>query len=118
MIVQTQQPNNFTEDDADRLWEYLDESQKKLAEKDEFLLSLPKRKEIIAIGILIIEALKEADRTHLISSLYFDISDSKYPHQGVFRIPHYHLITEHWKECSQCQSLTQDLTELIEWMID
>lgn len=118
MIVQTQQPNNFTEDDADRLWEYLDESQKQLSKTDDFILTLPKRKEIIAIALLIIEALKEADRNHLIPSLYFDVKESTKPYQGVFRIPHYDLITEHFKECSQCQTLTQELTELVEWMID
>lgn len=111
-------PNKFTKEDADRLWEYLEEDQIELTETDKFICSLPKRKELKAIAVLVIESLKEAQLVHFIPALYFDTKDPKQPHQGVFRIAHYELLTEHFKECGQCQTLTQDLTELIEWMID
>lgn len=111
-------PNKFTRQDADALWEYLEEDQIELIQTDRFICSLPKRKELQAIAVLVIEALKEAELVHLVPALYFDAKNPKQPHQGVFRIPHYDLLTEHFKECGQCQTLTQDLTELIEWMID
>lgn len=111
------QPNKFTKEDAHRLWAYLEEDQIESIELNSFIQNLPRRKEVQAIAILLIEAMKEAHVEHLIPMLYFD---TKTPGsaQGVFRVPHYSLLTEHWKECGQCQTLTQDLTELVENMID
>lgn len=114
---QAQANNKFTREDADRLFAYLTEDQIETIELDFFIRSLPERKEIKAIAVLLMQALLDANQAHLISSLYFD---APYPQSGhgVFRIPHYDLLTEHWKECGQCQTLEQDLTELVECMID
>lgn len=111
-------PNKFTKEDAQSIWEYLKDDQIKLIQSDKFICDLPKHKELQAIAVLLTEALREAKLVHLIPTLYFDVKDTKQPHQGVFRVPHYDLLTEHFKECGQCQTLTQHLTELVEWMID
>lgn len=114
----TPQANNkFTREDADRLFAYLEEDQIELISSNKFIYELPQRKELKAIAVLLIEALREAGVGHLIPSLYFD-APSPHSAHGVFRIPHYDLLTEHWKECGQCQTLEQDLTELVECMID
>lgn len=109
--------NKFTREDADRLFAYLEEDQIETIELNDFISTLPQRKEIKAIAVLLIEALKEAGLDHLIPTLYFD-APSPHSAHGVFRIPHYNLLTEHWKQCGQCQTLEQDLTELVECMID
>ena len=111
-------PNKFSTDDADRLWQYLTDEQRHFTETDPFIRSLPNRKELKAIAVLLTESLKEADLVHMIPFLFLEVKDHSQPHQGIFRISHYHLLTEHWKECGQCQTLQQDLTELAENMID
>lgn len=111
-------PNKFSADDADRLWQYLTEEQKQVTEIDPFIKTLPNRKELKAIAVLLIEALRDAQLPRYIPLLFLEVKDPTQPCQGIFRIPHYHLLTEHWKECGQCQTLQQDLTELVENMID
>lgn len=114
----TAQPNNkFSRADADRLFAYLEEDQIETVELNDFIATLPQRKELKAIAVLLMEALKEAGVEHLIPNLYFDAPSTNSAH-GVFRIPHYDLLTEHWKECGQCQTLEQDLSELVYDMID
>lgn len=111
-------PNQFSANDADRLWDCLTEDQKFIIETDLFIQSLPVRKELKAIAVLVIEALKDAHLPHYVPLLVFDAPDSKQPHQGIFRIPRYTLLTEHWKQCPHCQTLQQDLTLLVQNMID
>lgn len=115
--MQIIQPNKFTKEQANRLWEYLEEDQIVSIQLSFFIQGLPRKKEIQAIAILLIEAMRESNVAHLIPALYFD-NKKLGSVQGVFRVPHYSLLTEHWKECGQCQTLTQDLTELVEDMIE
>lgn len=110
--------NFFKPNDTERLWAYLDSAQKDMAIYDSFVSALPNRKEIQALAILLIEALRYRGYQHLIPLMYFDVKDPKQPADGVFRVPNYDCLTEDFKEYPLAQTLTQDLTELAEWMID
>lgn len=110
--------NFFRPNDAERLWAYLDGVQKQLALRDPFISTLPENKEVRAIAVMLVEALVHAGKPHYVQLLYFDVKDSKAPTDGVFRIRDYEDLTEHFKEYPLAQTLSQDLTELIEWMID
>lgn len=110
--------NHFDSKASDRLWAYLDGVQKQLALRDPFISTLPESKEVRALAVMVVESLVHAGKPHYVQLLYFDVKDSKEPTNGVFKIRDYQLLTEHFKEYPLAQTLTQDLTELVEWMID
>lgn len=109
--------NFFRPNDADRLWAYLDERQKELAKTDPFVSTLPDNKEIKAIGVFIVEALRHRKKEGEIGSVYFDVKDPKEPTDGVFRSVQPVWLTEDLREFPLYQTLSQDLSELIEWMV-
>jgi hypothetical protein len=122
---------HFTSDTADQLWAYLTPEQQLIATMPVGLVpltyslylrplldSLPlQRKELIAIAILLHDALQRLGFSYLMPSLTFEVVNSAHPHIGVFTIYGFDYLTETWKEHPQCQTLTQELTELVEWYL-
>jgi hypothetical protein len=132
------QPNQFTKVTSAALCEYLTDRQLALVHLEfnhplitPLLESLPDyRWELRAIAVMLCDALYEQGKIFAIPLVRFDKrsldgSDYQSDYQGVFVIDNYSLyfencdcLTADWKETSQCQTLTQDLTELVELMID
>ena len=109
--------NRFQPNDSDRLWAYLDEAQKQLAIYDPFVSKLPDSKEVKAIGVMLIEALRTRNKAAEISCLYFDVPDPKNPTNGVFRSVMPVWLTEDLKEYGLYQTLSQDLADLVLEMV-
>lgn len=127
-------PNRFTEATAQSLCNYLTDRQLSLVRLEvthpsitPLLESLPaERKELRAIAVMMADALYFQGKSSAIPLLRFESNcfDGG-SHQGIFTIDSYDLLfpdssclTEDWKESDQCQTLTQDLTELVEWMLN